>query len=119
MNSMPWTTNEIAQVLSLYEQGLPCAEISRAVGRSETAVRLKLLGLGYSSRVIEVGDYRLQLMHGDQTRSKPAARREVSMLARCGSRKPRSRRMPSSSICTRDQAPPSQRACVYRRRAQL
>jgi len=56
MNSMPWTTNEIAQVLSLYEQGLPCAEISRAVGRSETAVRLKLLGLGYSSRRVIVDE---------------------------------------------------------------
>jgi hypothetical protein len=50
MNSMPWTPNEIDKALALYEQGLPCAEIARAIGRSETALRLKVLKMGLSSR---------------------------------------------------------------------
>jgi hypothetical protein len=54
MKAMPWTKDEIRIALSLYEQGLPCAEIARAVVRSETALRLKLLNLGYSSRRVIV-----------------------------------------------------------------
>ena len=54
MNSLPWTDREIARALSLYADGLPCAEIADAVGRSETALRLKLLKLGFSSRRVIV-----------------------------------------------------------------
>lgn len=50
MNKLPWSEREISRALALYQEGLPCAEIARMVGRSETALRLKLLALGYSSR---------------------------------------------------------------------
>lgn len=54
MNSTAWTKREIAEALALYAEGLPCGEIAAAVGRSETALRLKLLKLGYSSRRVVV-----------------------------------------------------------------
>ena len=50
MNKLPWSEREISRALALYQEGLACAEIARMVGRSETALRLKLLALGYSSR---------------------------------------------------------------------
>lgn len=56
MNSRTWSEREIARALALYEEGLPCGEIARVVGRSETALRLKLLALGYSSRRVIVED---------------------------------------------------------------
>lgn len=56
MNSNSWTEREIARALALYAEGLPCGEIATAVGRSETALRLKLLKLGYSSRRVIVDE---------------------------------------------------------------
>lgn len=50
MNRLSWTEREITRALELYQEGLPCVEIARMIGRSETALRLKLLALGFSSR---------------------------------------------------------------------
>lgn len=44
-----WTSQETDLALRLLGQGFPAREISRMTGRTETAVRLKLLALGYSS----------------------------------------------------------------------
>jgi len=44
-----WTRQETDLALRLLGQGFPAREISRMTGRTETAVRLKLLALGYSS----------------------------------------------------------------------
>jgi len=44
-----WSEQEKDLALRLLGQGFPAREISRMTGRTETAVRLKLLALGYSS----------------------------------------------------------------------
>jgi hypothetical protein len=44
-----WSEQEKDLALRLLAQGFPAREISRMTGRTETAVRLKLLALGYSS----------------------------------------------------------------------
>jgi hypothetical protein len=50
MNYRKWTEEETAKILRLYEGGYPAVEIAQMMGRTESSVRLKLLGLGYSSR---------------------------------------------------------------------
>lgn len=51
-----WTSQETDLALRLLGQGFPAREISRMTGRTETAVRLKLLALGYSSSQRDLGD---------------------------------------------------------------
>lgn len=50
MRAQRWSDQEIEKALSLYESGFPCSEIAGVLARTESAVRLKLLSLGFSSR---------------------------------------------------------------------
>lgn len=54
MHTRVWSTRDVRQLLRLYSAGHPCGQIASLLGRSERAVRHKLLKLGYSSaRVLE------------------------------------------------------------------
>ncbi len=54
MHTRVWRNRDVRKLLRLYSAGHPCAEIARILGRSDRAVRHKLLKLGYSSaRVLE------------------------------------------------------------------
>jgi hypothetical protein len=55
-----WTSQETDLALRLLGQGFPAREISRMTGRTETAVRLKLLALGYSSSQRDPGAEELE-----------------------------------------------------------
>lgn len=55
MNSRHWTPEEINRALGLYMEGYPCRDIARMLQRTEASVRLKLLGMGYSSARILPG----------------------------------------------------------------
>ncbi len=57
MHTRVWSNRDVRKLLCLYSAGHPCAEIASILGRSDRAVRHKLLKLGYSSaRVLEPRD---------------------------------------------------------------
>jgi hypothetical protein len=56
MNYRRWSDEDTAKALRLYEAGYPPLDIAQMLGRTESSVRLKLLGLGYSSRRIVRAD---------------------------------------------------------------
>lgn len=56
MKSRLWSQDEVDRLVSLYVNGYAAGEIAKMVARTEQSVRLKLLGLGYSSRRQVVGD---------------------------------------------------------------
>jgi len=50
MNSRRWSAEETARALALYRSGYASTAIAEMLGRTEASVRLKLLGMGYSSK---------------------------------------------------------------------
>lgn len=64
MKSPLWTDQEIQRAFDLQAAGLHPAEIGRALGRSETAVRVKLISLGVSSaRVVTASPDMITTQH--------------------------------------------------------
>ncbi len=76
-----WTKEEFEETLRLLGMGLTPAQIGRSLGRSETAVRLKVIKAGYSSRVVDPGAAKpsSSSLEGDgSTPANPAPRSEPS-----------------------------------------
>jgi hypothetical protein len=48
-----WSREEFNQALRLHAAGWSAAEIAQAIGRTESSVRLKFIGAGYSSKILK------------------------------------------------------------------